>query len=500
MNPDGAGTLLARTARGAGWVMAWRLGMRGLGLISTLVLVRLLRPEDFGLIALGTGFMQTIDGMMLLGIEEAVIRDPHPTRHVYDTAFTLNLLRGLAATMIVLAAAYPAAAFFAEPRLGPILLFVAVLPLLDGVANIGAVDFRRDFAFHKEFAIMVLPKLGGILAAIAGAILLRDYTSMLCGIGVNRTLRMIMSYVMHPFRPRLSLRAWHGLVGYSVWTWLLSLTVLLRERSDTLLLGRLMGSAPVGFYAVGAEIAALPTTELIEPLCRASFSGFAAAHRTGLAVGDVYLRLMGTAALLTLPAGVGLAMVAGPLVGVAFGPGWDAAVPVLRVLALAGTAMVFGQLSVHLLSAHALLGRLVGVTLTGALLRVALLAALIPPFGLIGAAFAAGIAIAAEQVLTVAMALRRFGVTGSALARQVWRPALAAAAMAATLDAAHHVLASRLSFQAAVLMAEITIGATVYGVTAMACWHAADRPDGAEVDGLRLIQGWLGNSPHGPPE
>ena len=217
--------------------MAWRLGMRVLGLVSTLVLVRLIQPADFGIIALATSFMQTIDGMLTLGTEEAVIREAHPDRSFYDTAFTLNLLRGLSVTLLVAALAYPAASFFADPRLGPVLLFVACLPVLDGFANIGAVDFRRDFAFHKEFAIMVLPKLCGIVAAITAAALLHSYVAMLFGMGVNRILRVVMSYVMHPYRPRLSLQAWRGLAGYSLWTWLLSLAVLVRDRSDSLLLG-----------------------------------------------------------------------------------------------------------------------------------------------------------------------------------------------------------------------------------------------------------------------
>jgi O-antigen/teichoic acid export membrane protein len=80
-SPD---SLLVRTARGAGWVMAWRLGMRALGLISTLVLVRLIQPADFGIIALATSFMQTIDGMLTLGTEEAIIRDAAPARGFYD--------------------------------------------------------------------------------------------------------------------------------------------------------------------------------------------------------------------------------------------------------------------------------------------------------------------------------------------------------------------------------------------------------------------------------
>jgi hypothetical protein len=64
--------------------MAWRLGMRLLGLTSTLVLVRLIKPADFGIIALATSFMQTIDGMLTLGTEEAIIREAAPGRGFYD--------------------------------------------------------------------------------------------------------------------------------------------------------------------------------------------------------------------------------------------------------------------------------------------------------------------------------------------------------------------------------------------------------------------------------
>ena len=466
--------------------MAWRLGMRVLGLISTLALVRLIRPADFGIIALATSFMQTIDGMLTLGTEEAVIRESAPGRTFYDTAFTLNLLRGLSVTILVAALAWPAAAFFADPRLGPVLLFVACLPLLDGVSNIGTVDFRRDFAFHKEFAIMVLPKLCGIIAAITAAVLLHSYVAMLVGMGVNRGLRTGMSYVMHPYRPTLSLRAWRGLAGYSIWTWLLSLAVLVRDRSDSLLLGRLMGTAAVGFYSVGAEVAALPTTELIEPLGRAAFSGFAAARQQQSDARETFLRLIGSAALLTLPAGVGLSLVATPLVALAFGPGWQQAIPVLRILSLSFTIMVFGHLSLHLLSAHALLGRLVGITLAGAIARIALLALLIPGFGLTGAAIGAAVAVVLEQALTVATALRRFHVSAAALARRVYRPALAAAAMAAVLAVCGTGWADNGSVLA--LLEAVAGGAAIYAAVLLASWALAGRPPGAETDVLALLR------------
>jgi hypothetical protein len=62
------------------------------------------------------------------------------------------------------------------------------LPALDGLANIGVVNFRCDFAFHREFATMVLPKLCGMLAAIFAAAMPHSYVAMLVGIGMNRTL------------------------------------------------------------------------------------------------------------------------------------------------------------------------------------------------------------------------------------------------------------------------------------------------------------------------
>jgi O-antigen/teichoic acid export membrane protein len=482
-SPD---SLLVRTARGAGWVMAWRLGMRVFGLVNTLVLVRLIQPADFGIIALATSFMQTIDGMLTLGTEEAVIREASPDSAFYDTAFTLNLLRGLSVAVLVGALAWPAAGFFADPRLGPVLLFVACLPLLDGFANIGVVDFRRDFAFHKEFAIMVLPKLCGMVAAITTALLLRSYVAMLVGMGVNRTLRVVMSYVMHPYRPGLSLKAWRGLAGYSAWTWLLSLAVLVRDRSDSLLLGRLMNTASVGFYSVGAEVAALPTTELIEPLGRAAFSGFAAGREQKADIGETFLRLIGSAALVTLPAGVGLSLVAAPLVALGFGPGWEQAVPVLRILSLSFTVMVFGHLSLHLLSAHALLGRLVGITLVGAGVRVGLLALLIPGFGLSGAAVGVAVAVVLEQALMVGTALRRFGVGAGAMIRRVWRPVVAAAAMAAVLAASGLGWADN---PAVIPLVEaVAAGAVSYAAVLLGCWTMAGRPAGAETDLLSVLR------------
>ena len=65
--------ILARTARGAGWVVAWRMATRVLGLVSTLVLARLLVPGDFGLVALATSFAFALDACFLVGVEDQIV-------------------------------------------------------------------------------------------------------------------------------------------------------------------------------------------------------------------------------------------------------------------------------------------------------------------------------------------------------------------------------------------------------------------------------------------
>jgi lipopolysaccharide exporter len=146
-------SLTVRTARSAGWVIAWRMLTRILGLISTVVLTKLLLPGDFGLVALATSFALAVDGLSELGVGEALTREMSLDRDMYDTGFTISFCRGLLTAAVIAMGAWPVAAFFGDPRLGTITLVLAVAMLLSSVENIGIVDFRRDLAFQKELQL-----------------------------------------------------------------------------------------------------------------------------------------------------------------------------------------------------------------------------------------------------------------------------------------------------------------------------------------------------------
>jgi O-antigen/teichoic acid export membrane protein len=486
------GTMLAKTARGAGWVIGFRMVTRLLGIVSTLTLVRLLGPGDFGLVALGSSFALTVDALANLSPHEAIIRERAPDRVMYDTAFTMNLLRGLLTAGLVAAACLPVAAFFHEPRLAPVVLALAAATLIGALENIACVDFVRDFAFDKEFRLWTIPRVLQVATTIGCALLWHSYWALIAGILAGRLLRTALSYWMRPYWPRLTLQAWRRITGFTVWSWGITMVMLARDRVDTVLVGRFFNTTQLGVYAMGGEIAALPITELVDPLCRALFPGFSQLRHAGLGVAQTYVRLLAATALLVLPAGVGLAMVADPLVRLAFGPAWLAAIPLIQIFGITATLAAFGSISTILFSAFAMLRTTFAITLGGALLRLVLLLLFLPGRPLLAAAALLAAVGLLEQATTLGVAASRFGVPAAALGRAVWRGVLAAGVMGGLLVWLGLGMVAAPLAPWRHLVGTAAAGAAIYVATLALAWLAAGRPEGPERDLLALAGGMLG--------
>ncbi len=490
------GSILQRTAHGAAWVIGWRVATRLLGVLNTLVLVRLLAPTDFGLVALGYGFVGGLDALCTVGVEEAIIRDDRPDRELYDTGFTINLLRSLGMGAVLAATSATIASLLGDRRLEAIVVVFAAMITLTGLTNIGVIDFRRYIAFDKEFFLQIVPRVLSIVVAIAAAMIWRSYWALVAGIVSASVSGVVFSYWMHPYRPRLTLCAWRRLAGFSLWVWMLGVIRTLRTQAPNLIVGRLIGPASVGILTVGNEVASLPITELVAPLSRASFSGFAAGRQSDADRAEDFLRILGAMALFTLPAGIGISLVAYPVIKLAFGPDWLQAVPLVEVLGVAGTMTLFGSVSATLFTAHAWMRPMAKISGATTIACVLLLAALVPYFGVLGAAFAIAITDAFNQAIYLVATLHRLGLRLSALFSRVWRSLLASTAMVLALvrlGLGWTVLPGNQLALASHLFWAVVLGAGVYFAFLLGAWMAAGRPSGAEADVLALATHLAGN-------
>lgn len=487
------GSILERMAHGTAWVVIWRMATRLLGLVNTLIVVRLLAPADFGLVALSYGFVSALDVLTAAGVEQAIIRDDHPDRDLYDTGFTINLLRALGMAIVLALGAGTIGALLKDRRLDMIVLVLAADTALTGLTNIGVLDFQRYIAFDKEFVLKLVPRVLSVAVCLFAAVMWRSYWALVAGIVTGDVATVLFSYWMHPYRPRLTLCAWRRLMAFSLWMWVLGLISTLRGQAPNLILGRLAGAGPVGILNIGNEVANLPITELVQPVRRAAFAGFAATRRNAESGAknnaEDFVRLLAAMALVILPAGIGISLVADPIVRLGFGAQWVSAVPIIEVLGVAGTLTMFGQISMSVFTAHAWMRPMAKINVVTTIACLILLAVLVPRFGALGAAIAIALTDALNQATYLVATLGRLGLSVPELIARVWRSLLGTAVMAfvlvqlglgwSTFSGAGWPLAGHL-FEA------VALGAGVYFVTVVAAWLCAGRPDGAEADLLEL--------------
>jgi len=487
-------TASSKVARGAAWMVFARIADRCIGVASTVILARLLVPADFGLVGMAMAVIGLIELASAFGFEVPLLRAAKPTRAQYDTVWTLDLIFGCGCALGIALAAWPAAAFYKDERLVAVMLVLAVSWAVGGLANVGTVDFRRELNFVKEFQLMMSSRLVSFCVTIPAALLLQSYWALIAGMTAGRLARVLFSYLWHPYRPRLCLQAARELFSFSLWIFVEKLASFGNARLGDFILGRTHGPTELGVYRLGEEIGYLPGSELVAPVNRAFLPGASRLVEGGHSMADVVIRASGIVALFLLPACLGIAAVAEPLVRAMLGTKWLGAIPIVEIMAV--NAIFVSLWSTQQTAAFAAglpkVPALVGIARLGVFLPAVLWAA--PLKGAEGLALAATVSSASALMLGLWMSARTlsFGITRWILA--LWRPLVAAAVMAhvvrlfiAGLAPSTDALSSLL-----LLLTAVAVGVVTYVALLVFLYFVAGRPQGAERLLLERIWQWMG--------
>lgn len=479
-----------RIAQGAVWMIGARWIDKVLGLVSTFVLARLLVPEDFGLVAIASAMVALTALLSNFSFDLALIQHPAPTRGHYDTVWTITVLCGAAVGIALLAVASPLAAFYEEPRLTAVIMVLAVSAFIGSLANVGCVDFRRNLQFRREFLFSFYRRLLTLPIAIGLAFWLRSYWALVLGTLAGSLVSLLLSYGMHPFRPRWSLGQRAELFGFSKWLFLSNLLGFLIERAPDFMIGKMRGPRELGLFSIASEFGRLPAAELVAPINRAAFPGYSrlASDRPQLVV--TYLRMIGVVASIALPAGIGIALTAPLFVPLLLGPKWTEAVPLLQLLALASALLALWTNTGYVCLA---IGKPRNVTfLVGfqAALTVLSLAGFLRTEIPNAAGWALLTTAATIAVPNLYLWRRDLGIPWSKALGGLWRPLIACVALTATVTQLQAAAPPPESTARAIalLAACIGAGAGAYVVSALVLWWLAGKPVGAESYALAGIK------------
>ncbi|MCV2886039.1 lipopolysaccharide biosynthesis protein [Aestuariibacter sp. AA17] len=329
-------SLNKKIAIGAMWSVLTRVAIKGLGFISTLILARLLFPEDFGLMAVTMMMVAFFEIFVNFSFDVNIIQRDDVTNKTLNSAWTCKLIAGLGVAVCLLLSSGFIASFFNDDRLVLLVCVVAIIPLIRSAENIGFVLFRKELDLQKEFRLEVFSKLFSFTVTIAVAYFTRSYWALVAGMITNTLCRVGFSYLMHHYRPAFCLDEWRSLFSFSKWLLLNNLLIFFNHKITDLIIGNRTNPRELGFYSVGYEISNLPTTELVFPLSRAIFPGYSKVKNDRQALTTMFTDFTSVVVFLTAPISLGIYAIAPEAVPVLLGDKWLPAIPIIALLALYG--------------------------------------------------------------------------------------------------------------------------------------------------------------------
>ena len=387
-------TLLAQVA-----TQASRLGV-------SVALARLLAPSDFGVVAVGMVVMVVAWQLTDLGTSAVVIQREQLDDVLVSSIFWFNLLLGAGLTAVTVALSAPLAVALGQAEAAPAIQALASVSFLGAVGNMHHALLRRTMQFGRlatiNVANAVVNGVVGISLAFAGAGIWALVAGTVCGVAASTTL----AWRFEHWRPSatMSLRHLRGVARFSInyfWSNVLAVTF---AQLDKVIISRVLGAAPLGTYTVAQRTVMSPVSAVSATVSTVSFSAFSRGQDNPEMLRSGATRAAGVVALVVLPAMVGLAVLAEDAVAVVYGPRWEAAVPVIQVLAPVAALQALSCVTASVMLAKGRSDWLYRWALVNCLVGAAAMIAA-APWGLVGVSLGLAAVVAVLSPFEMRMAL-----------------------------------------------------------------------------------------------
>ena len=457
-----------RVVAAVGWSAGVKVAFQVVTWAMTLAVIRVLSPDDYGLMALSQVSINVLASFVGFGLGDAVVQRADAPRPLLAAVAGLLLAVSAALALLICAAAPALAAWYAEPRLAGLIQAASLGFLFEGMIIIPRAQLTRSLRIRPMVTMEMAAGLAGAVTVILLAMAGRGVWALMLGSLLGGALRVAgfaaltaRDRVWPSWRPGLV----RPLLHYGVFRTLEHLAWIAFTSADIIIIGRWLGPADLGLYTVALNFAGMPLSKVAPIINQVAFPAFAL-MQADPAEGRYYvMKAMRLMAALAVPVFFGISAVAPEVVDLVFGPHWAGAEGMLAVLALAMSFRAVLLVMPNYLQGigDARAGFL--CTLTGAVL--------FPPafiigcaWGIMGVCWAWLLGYPVMFAVNTVIAARRGRLDPWALLLTPLRPMLAGAAMLVAVALLRPVLPGAEAVRAAVLVAA---GAMVYlGVMVLA--------------------------------
>jgi teichuronic acid exporter len=327
---------------------------QGVQFVVTVVLARLLAPEDFGIIALLTFFTTLSIALGQSGLTMGLVQRQDTSRDEESTIFWWTLAIATIYSAILVGAGPALAAFYGHPILSPLMWIAAAQVIFTALGAVQIALLTRSLRFDQLTKVGIASSILSGAAGIGVAVMGGGIWALAAQIIVVSAANTIGMWIVSSWRPS---RHWHfrtgrNVINFGTWVSIGQLLEVLYTQGSALLIGKLYGVRDLGFYNRAASTQLLPSNVFTQIVGRIALPLFSSRTDEPDALRRGLKMAIGLAMMLNLPAMVALAILAPEVVVVLFGAKWLPTAPILSILAIGGIFLPLHSINLHMVLAQ----------------------------------------------------------------------------------------------------------------------------------------------------
>jgi O-antigen/teichoic acid export membrane protein len=328
--------LRAAVIRGALWVGTGQFAGQLVSWISTIVVIRLLSPSDYGLMAMCASFIWLLSLVSELGIGASIIQAKTITDEEIRRIYGVVILGSVGFAAVGHLAAPLVASFYDEPRLTALIRVMNVSFLISAFYVVPQSIAVRDLDFRLKTQVDLAAQVSGAVLMVGLAAGGAGIWTLVAGPIFGHAVRAAAYAVFGrgPARPSFDLGAVGPFLRYGLTLTGDRLAYYLHTVSDTVVIGRVLGHQPLGTYSVALTLASLPSEKILPVVTQVSFASYSRIQDDGERIRRALVRTIQTASFVAFPVFFLMSAVAPEAIRLVLGDKWAAIVLPFQILCL----------------------------------------------------------------------------------------------------------------------------------------------------------------------
>lgn len=340
-----------KTVNGLIWSFIDNFSGQVITFVIGIILARLLKPSEFGLVGMVTIFIAVSETFISSGFGQALIRKKDCTEKDFSTVFFFNITAGFLFFLVLFFSAPLISSFFNEPKLFLIIRVMAMVLIIDSFTIVQRTTLTKRIDFKLQTRISIIANLSAGIASIILAFKGFGVWSLVYKTIIQRFITSLFLWLWNKWRPVMTFSkdSFRSLFSFGSKLLISGLIDTLYRNIYYFIIGKYFSADQLGYYTRADRFNALPSENLNAVVSKVSYPVLSEIKEDAIKLKSGYKRLISSTMLLSFVIMIGMASIADSMILALIGEKWERSIFYLRLLCFVGMLYPLHSLNLNML-------------------------------------------------------------------------------------------------------------------------------------------------------